>query len=105
MCVVSHNPRYTTVWAATVIRNESVGCGLHESSVAGFGKRQYSGGYEVSTRSNTETFFMLSGIATITDEDGTTHELSKGSWYTLPTGWSGRWDIEGKMRKLYILTK
>jgi len=82
-----------------------VGCGLHESSVAGFGKRQYSGGYEVSTRSNTETFFMLSGIATITDEDGTTHELSKGSWYTLPTGWSGRWDIEGKMRKLYILTK
>ena len=78
----------------------------YSSSTPSFNNNKNNGGSRNFTHSP-ENVRSQSYRSTVfyRDEDGTTHELSKGSWYTLPTGWSGRWDIEGKMRKLYILTK
>jgi nucleoside-diphosphate-sugar epimerase/uncharacterized cupin superfamily protein len=62
------------------------------------------GGFPIVSRATTETVFILAGKATITDADGTKHELGKGSWHVLPTGWTGRWDISETLRKLYTIT-
>jgi len=45
---------------------------------------------------------ILHGRATITDADGTRHELEAGTSLTLPIGWSGRWDIHDTIRKVYV---
>ena len=63
------------------------------------------GGWPVQNRVDTETVYIISGTGTITDAaDGKTHALAPGTWHTLPTGWSGRWDATSTLRKLYILT-
>ena len=63
------------------------------------------GGFPVKNRTTTETVLILEGTATITDDkDGKKHHLKPGTWHTLPSGWSGRWDVTEKLRKLYILT-
>lgn len=60
------------------------------------------GGWSIEDRPNTETVMILSGQATITDVDGTRHPLTPGTSLTLPLGWSGRWDIEETIRKVYV---
>jgi uncharacterized cupin superfamily protein len=63
------------------------------------------GGFPVKNRPTTETVYIISGKATITnDSDGSKTELVAGSWHLLPTGWSGRWDVTETIRKVYILT-
>ena len=48
----------------------------------------------------------MHGRGTLTDKaDGRKTELVPGTWHTLPTGWSGRWDITETLRKMYVLTK
>jgi len=60
------------------------------------------GGWAIENRPNTETVMILRGRATITDADGTRHGLAPGTSLTLPLGWSGRWDIEETIRKVYV---
>jgi uncharacterized cupin superfamily protein len=48
--------------------------------------------------------YILSGDATITDDDGTQHVLTAGSVILLPFGWVGRWDIRETIRKVYLHT-
>jgi len=60
------------------------------------------GGWSIEDRPNTETVMIMGGRATITDADGTRHELLAGTSLTLPLGWSGRWDIHETLRKVYV---
>ena len=60
------------------------------------------GGWAIEDRPNTETVTILRGRATITDADGTVHDLAPGTSLTLPLGWSGRWDIDETIRKVYV---
>jgi uncharacterized cupin superfamily protein len=46
--------------------------------------------------------YIISGDATITDQDGTSHELTAGSVLALPYGWVGTWDIRRTIRKVYV---
>mmetsp|Transcript_133025 Transcript_133025/g.296690 ORF Transcript_133025/g.296690 Transcript_133025/m.296690 type:complete len:134 (-) Transcript_133025:63-464(-) len=62
------------------------------------------GGFPVVNRPSTETCYIISGRATITNQDGSKTELGPGTWHTLPTGWTGRWDITEKLRKMYVIT-
>ncbi|HEY0700789.1 MAG TPA: cupin domain-containing protein, partial [Micromonospora sp.] len=48
--------------------------------------------------------YVLSGEATVTDADGTAHELTAGSVLVLPYGWVGQWDIRTTIRKVYVHT-
>ncbi|MEF2978128.1 cupin domain-containing protein [Subtercola sp. YIM 133946] len=46
--------------------------------------------------------YILSGAGTITDEDGTVHELTADSVLLLPFGWVGTWNITETIRKVYL---
>jgi uncharacterized cupin superfamily protein len=48
--------------------------------------------------------YILSGDATIVDEDGTAHELTADSVLVLPFGWVGTWHIRETIRKVYLHT-
>jgi uncharacterized cupin superfamily protein len=48
--------------------------------------------------------YLLEGAGTITDKDGTTHELTADSVLILPFGWSGHWNISQTVRKVYVHT-
>ncbi|MBY4575496.1 hypothetical protein ACN94_18205 [Gordonia paraffinivorans] len=62
------------------------------------------GGWPVIDRPNTETCYILSGRATLTDDaTGTTVDISAGDFVVLPPGWSGRWDVVETVRKAYTI--
>jgi uncharacterized cupin superfamily protein len=48
--------------------------------------------------------YIISGDATIVDEDGTSHELTADSVLVLPFGWAGAWHIRETIRKVYLHT-
>ena len=48
--------------------------------------------------------YILSGDATIIDQDGTSHELTADSVLVLPFGWVGTWHIRETIRKVYLHT-
>ncbi|MFF1360971.1 cupin domain-containing protein [Streptomyces sp. NPDC058297] len=62
------------------------------------------GGWPVVDRPNTETCYVISGRATLTDEEtGMAIEISAGDFVILPPGWTGRWDITETLRKAYSI--
>jgi uncharacterized cupin superfamily protein len=48
--------------------------------------------------------YIISGDATIVDEDGTSHELTANSVLVLPFGFAGTWHIRETIRKVYLHT-
>ena len=62
------------------------------------------GGWPVVDRADTETCYIVSGRATITDdESGQKYEISAGDVVVQPKGWSGRWDVIETIRKVYSI--
>ena len=62
------------------------------------------GGWPIVNRENTETCYIVSGRATITDDEtGEKNEISAGHVVTFPKGWSGRWDVTETIRKVYSI--
>jgi hypothetical protein len=62
------------------------------------------GGWPVIDRPDTETCYIISGRATITDDEtGRVVEVSAGDFVVLPPGWSGRWDVIETLRKVYTI--
>lgn len=62
------------------------------------------GGWPVSDRQDTEVAYILSGKGEITDEtSGVVHSIGAGDLVVLPVGWTGRWDIEETVRKIYVI--
>ena len=62
------------------------------------------GGWPVVNRPNTETCYIVSGKAKITDDEtGQVVDVSAGDFLTLPPGWSGRWDVTETVRKVYAI--
>ena len=50
-----------------------------------------------------EMMHLLAGRATITDEDGTVHELAAGSMFIVMDGWRGVWEVHETVRKVYAI--
>jgi uncharacterized protein len=62
------------------------------------------GGWPIVNRAETETCYIVSGRATITDADnGEKKEISAGHVIVFPKGWSGRWDVTETIRKVYSI--
>jgi uncharacterized cupin superfamily protein len=62
------------------------------------------GGWPVVDRPDTETCYIVSGRATITDDaTGERYEISAGDVIVQPKGWSGRWDVVETIRKVYSI--
>jgi len=52
-----------------------------------------------------EVFICLSGVATMTGNDGVRYDLSAGSVLFTPAGFTGRWDVSNTFRKVYCIIK
>ncbi|MFD5271799.1 cupin domain-containing protein [Streptomyces sp. NPDC058335] len=62
------------------------------------------GGWPVEKREDTETCYIMSGRAIITDAaTGESFEISAGDVIVQPKGWSGRWDVKETIRKVYSI--
>lgn len=62
------------------------------------------GGFPVVKRPTTEVFHILEGEGTLTDAiDGTVHFWRAGDLVVLPKGWSGRWDINKAIHKIWVV--
>lgn len=46
---------------------------------------------------------IVSGRATIIEEDGTTFEVAAGSLFVTPEGWKGRWIVHETLRKAWVV--
>ncbi|MFD0860449.1 cupin domain-containing protein [Roseovarius aquimarinus] len=48
---------------------------------------------------------IISGRATVRNEDGSTpRDIGPGDLLVLPQGWKGEWEIHEHMRKLYVIS-
>ena len=54
-------------------------------------------------RPTTESFYVLTGEASVTDLDGTRHSFGPGDTVVLPKGWSGRWDVTKAIHKVWVV--
>jgi uncharacterized cupin superfamily protein len=62
------------------------------------------GGWPVIDRPDTETCYIVSGRARITDAaTGAQYDVSAGDVIVQPKGWSGRWDVVETIRKVYSI--
>lgn len=50
-----------------------------------------------------EVCFVLSGRATITNNDGDTIEVGAGDLFVMPPGWAGTWEIHETLRKVFVI--
>lgn len=46
---------------------------------------------------------IVSGSATIEEEDGTTFDVQAGSLFITPEGWTGRWTVHETLRKVWVV--
>lgn len=46
---------------------------------------------------------IVSGSATIEEDDGTTFDVQAGSLFVTPEGWSGRWTVHETLRKAWVV--
>lgn len=63
----------------------------------------HSGRFPGKKEGINEMMHLLAGRATITDEDGTEHELSAGSMFIVMDGWRGEWVVHETVRKVYAI--
>ena len=54
-------------------------------------------------RTSTEWFIMLEGEGSVDEEDGTRHRFAAGDVVVLPRGWSGRWDVQKDLHKVWAV--
>lgn len=47
---------------------------------------------------------ILSGTATIVEEDGTSFEVGPGTLFVTPDGWTGTWTVHETLRKMWVVT-
>ena len=46
---------------------------------------------------------MLEGEGSVDEEDGTRHRFAAGDVVVLPRGWSGRWDVQKDLHKVWAV--
>jgi uncharacterized cupin superfamily protein len=56
-----------------------------------------------ANRPTTEIFLVVEGAGDVIDLDGTAHAWRAGDVVVLPKGWSGRWDVQRPIRKVWAV--
>ena len=51
-----------------------------------------------------ETMHFVAGHGWIIDADGSRHEIRPGVVRHFPDGWSGHWEVDETVRKVYVIT-
>jgi uncharacterized cupin superfamily protein len=52
-----------------------------------------------------ELMVFTAGRGAIVDADGTRHEIRPGVAVYLPDGWTGHWEVEETVRKVYAIVR
>lgn len=61
------------------------------------------GRFESARDGDCELMHFISGVGTITSDDGTVHDIRPGAVVIAPDGWRGVWDIRETVRKVYAI--
>lgn len=78
---------------------------LHDDGVTSAGIWACTPGSWPSSKDGVgELMHFVAGHGWITDADGTRHEIVPGAVRYFPDGWSGRWDVDEAVRKVYVIT-
>mmetsp|Transcript_23208 Transcript_23208/g.58537 ORF Transcript_23208/g.58537 Transcript_23208/m.58537 type:complete len:338 (-) Transcript_23208:272-1285(-) len=92
-------PRKNTDWGTP----EDFTRALQKGSISVGSWACTEGGWNSPTaRPTTEAFYVLSGHGCVTDPDGTQHPFGPGDTVVLPKHWYGRWDIQQRIRKVWL---
>ena len=62
-----------------------------------------AGTFTASRDGYDEVCTIVSGTATVTASDGTVTELSPGTVFVTPAGWTGTWRLHTTVRKTYVI--
>ncbi|WP_244296762.1 cupin domain-containing protein [Paenarthrobacter nitroguajacolicus] len=58
----------------------------------------------IADRTGPQPAVILSGTATIVEEDGTSFEVGPGTLFVTPAGWTGTWTVHETLRKMWVVT-
>jgi|1186.fasta_scaffold07419_2 uncharacterized cupin superfamily protein len=82
------------------------GAVLYDDGTVSAGVWECTPGAFPSEKSGISEFMhFVAGEATITDEDGTEHEIRPGVAMMFPDGWRGTWDVRRTVRKTYTIVR
>ena len=63
------------------------------------------GSFQSNTTGYIEFGYIVEGAARLVDPDGTVHELTVGEAFVMPEGYTGRWEVDHFVKKIYFITR
>ncbi|WP_454695745.1 cupin domain-containing protein [Achromobacter aegrifaciens] len=64
-----------------------------------------AGSFQSNTTGYIEFGYIVDGAARLVDPDGTVHELSVGEAFVMPEGYTGRWEVDSFVKKIYFISR
>ena len=64
-----------------------------------------AGSFQANTTGYVEFGHIVEGAARLVDPDGTVHELVPGSSFVMPEGYTGRWEVDQFVKKIYFISR
>lgn len=52
-----------------------------------------------------EFCFIVEGDCRLIDPDGTVHRFGVGDHFIIPDGWTGHWEVDEQVKKVYVISK
>ena len=52
-----------------------------------------------------EFCFIVEGSCRVVDPDGTVHAFGVGEHFILPEGWTGHWEVDEFVKKVYVIAE
>nr|WP_277398988.1 cupin domain-containing protein [Achromobacter xylosoxidans] len=64
-----------------------------------------AGSFQSNTTGYIEFGYIVEGAARLVDPDGTVHELTVGEAFVMPEGYTGRWEVDTFVKKIYFISR
>jgi len=66
---------------------------------------KHGGQLPVQTTGYIEFGYIVEGAARLVDPDGTVHALTVGEAFVMPEGYTGRWEVDTFVKKIYFISR
>lgn len=63
-----------------------------------------AGTFQANNAGYIEFGYIVEGSCRLVDPDGTVHALAVGDAFVMPEGYSGRWEVDGFVKKIYFIS-
>lgn len=64
-----------------------------------------AGVFQANTTGYIEFGYIVDGQARLVDPDGTVHALTTGEAFVMPEGYTGRWEVDRFVKKIYFISR